>query len=68
MLDEETRQRLGQEIRRLPERQRDVVILRIYEKLSVRETAEAMICREGTVKALLNKAIRRLAREMEKEE
>lgn len=68
MLDGEIRQKLGQAISRLPERQRDVVILRIYEKLSVRETAETMICREGTVKALLNKAIRRLAMEMEKEE
>lgn len=68
MLDEETHRNLRRALGRLPERQREVVILRIYEKLSVRDAAEAMGCREGTVKALLNKAIRRLAMEMEKEE
>jgi len=41
---------------RLPARQREVVMLRIFEELSVRETAAAMGCREGTVKALLHKA------------
>ena len=40
----------------LPERQREVVLLRLFEDLSVRETAAAMGCREGTVKALLHKA------------
>jgi RNA polymerase sigma-70 factor (ECF subfamily) len=40
----------------LPQRQREVVMLRIFEDLSVRETAQTMGCREGTVKALLHKA------------
>lgn len=40
----------------LPERQREVVLLRIFEDMSVKETAKAMGCREGTVKALLHKA------------
>lgn len=44
----------------LPERQREVVVLRLFEELSVRETAAAMGCREGTVKALLHKATARL--------
>lgn len=44
----------------LPERQREVVLLRLFEDLSVRETAAAMGCREGTVKALLHKATKRL--------
>ncbi len=44
----------------LPERQREVVMLRIFEDLSVRDTARAMGCREGTVKALLHKATTRL--------
>lgn len=44
----------------LPERQRDVVMLRIFEDLSVEQTAVAMGCRPGTVKALLHKAIKRL--------
>jgi RNA polymerase sigma-70 factor (ECF subfamily) len=44
----------------LPPRQRDVVVLRILEGLSVRETARVMGCREGTVKAHLNKALGKL--------
>lgn len=44
----------------LPERQREVVVLRIFEDLSVQETALAMRCREGTVKALLHKAMAKL--------
>lgn len=47
-------------IAELPQRQREVVLLRIFEDLSVRDTAKAMACREGTVKALLHKAIARL--------
>ncbi|MEL6870215.1 MAG: RNA polymerase sigma factor [Pseudomonadota bacterium] len=49
----------------LPERQREVVVLRIFEALSVRDTARAMGCREGTVKALLNKAKASLRRRWE---
>jgi len=48
--------RVRQLVDRLPERQREVVMLRIFEDLSVKETASAMGCREGTVKALLHKA------------
>lgn len=44
----------------LPGRQREVVMLRIFEELSVADTAKAMGCRQGTVKALLHKAVRRL--------
>lgn len=43
-------------VSKLPERQREVVMLRIFEDFSVMETARAMGCREGTVKALLHKA------------
>lgn len=45
----------------LPERQRQAVILRVYERLSVAETAAVMKCREGTVKALLFQALRKLS-------
>ena len=48
----------------LPERQREVVMLRVFEDLSVRDTAQAMGCREGTVKALLHKAMGRLKLDM----
>jgi len=41
----------------LPPRQRQVVALRIFEDLSIADTARIMGCREGTVKAHLNKAV-----------
>ncbi len=44
----------------LPERQRDVVMLRVFEDLSVDDTARVMDCRPGTVKAHLNKAMKTL--------
>ena len=39
-------------------------MLRIFEEMSVRETASAMGCREGTVKALLHKATKSLKTNM----
>lgn len=51
---------LRQLVADLPERQREVVVLRVFESCSVAETAAAMGCREGTVKALLHKAMKRL--------
>lgn len=68
MIDAENSRKLRRILGRLPERQRQAVILRIYEDLSIRATAETMGCREGTVKALLHKALRRMALELEKEE
>jgi len=44
----------------LPKRQRLAIICRYYAGLSVGETAQAMDCREGTVKALTSQAIERL--------
>jgi len=43
-------------IKQLPRRQYEVVMLRIFEGLTIEETACAMKCRPGTVKAMLNKA------------
>ena len=45
---------------KLPPRQREVVLLRTFEEHSVKETAALMNCREGTVKALLHKAMNAL--------
>ena len=42
-------------------------MLRIFEELSVADTAKAMGCRQGTVKALLHKAVRRLQENGEEE-
>jgi RNA polymerase sigma-70 factor (ECF subfamily) len=58
--DRDSARQVRQLVSRLPERQREVVMLRIFEDLSVKETAQAMGCREGTVKALLHKATERL--------
>ena len=44
----------------LPPRQRDVVVLRIFEEQSVEETAQTMNCRPGTVKALLHQALQKI--------
>jgi len=44
----------------LPQRQQEVVVLRLFEELSVDDTARAMGCRPGTVKALLHKAMNKL--------
>ncbi|MFK8050362.1 MAG: RNA polymerase sigma factor [Halioglobus sp.] len=52
---EQTTRRLQQLVANLPPRQREVVMLRVLEGFSVRETATIMRCREGTVKALLSK-------------
>lgn len=60
--DFETARRVRQMVAGLPERQREVVLLRIFEDLSVKETAHAMGCREGTVKALLHKATNNMKR------
>jgi RNA polymerase sigma-70 factor, ECF subfamily len=44
----------------LPDRQRDVVLLRLVEGRSTAETARLLQCAEGTVKATLHHATRRL--------
>lgn len=49
-------------ILRLPTRQRTALVLRYYRELPVRETAELMRCKEGTVKALTHQAIEGLRR------
>lgn len=47
-------------VQKLPKRQQDVVLLRVFEGMSVDETATALKCRAGTVKAHLHKAINNL--------
>ena len=47
-------------IRNLPERQREVILLRVFEDIDVTTTAKAMRCRPGTVKALLSQARQKL--------
>lgn len=47
-------------VRRLPPRQRAVVVLRYFEDLSVEETAATLGCGTGTVKSQAAKALRTL--------
>jgi len=49
----------------LPDREREVAQLRLADGFSTRETAEALGIAEGTVKATLHNAIRKLRRSME---
>lgn len=49
----------------LSPRQRACVVLRYYEDLSVPDIAEALDCREGTVKRHLSDAIRRLGENLQ---
>jgi RNA polymerase sigma-70 factor (ECF subfamily) len=51
---------------RLPDRQREAVVLRFFEEMSVEQTAEAMQCAPGTVKATVHQALRSLRRKMER--
>lgn len=52
----------------LPERQKQAIYLRIYEQLNVSETAKIMKCKEGTVKALIFQAMKKLGTKLKKEE
>jgi len=42
----------------LPDRQREAIVLRFFEELSVEETALAMNCAPGTIKATVHQALR----------
>lgn len=53
---------LLRELRKLPERQRQAIILRYYFDLPIREIGDAMDCPEGTVKTLVHKGLRNLRR------
>jgi RNA polymerase sigma-70 factor (ECF subfamily) len=44
----------------LPHRQREAVVLRFFEEMSVEQTAVAMNCAVGTVKATVHQALRTL--------
>lgn len=53
---------------RLPEAQREVVILRYYHDLSEERVAEILECPKGTVKSRMHEALTRLAALVRKEE
>ena len=51
------RETLWDAVRGLPERQRAVVVLRYYEQLSEKETAEVLGVSTGTVKSQASRAL-----------
>ncbi len=57
---EEENKMLRQNLDTLPERQREALVLRFFEELSTEETAAAMGCAVGTVKATVHQALRAL--------
>lgn len=61
--EEETRMRSM--LNTLPDRQREAITLRFLEELSVEETATAMGCAIGTVKATVHQALRALKLKMQ---
>jgi RNA polymerase sigma-70 factor (sigma-E family) len=58
--DPSDRPALMEALRRLPPRQRAVVVLRFYDDLGVREVAGALGCSEGTVKSQTHHAMAQL--------
>ena len=44
----------------IPQRQREVFVLRYLEGFSTRETAQIVACSEGTVKTHLSRAVARI--------
>jgi RNA polymerase sigma-70 factor (ECF subfamily) len=62
----EDRRRLLESLAQLPDRQREALVLRFLEDLSVEQTADIMGCAEGTVKATVHQALKSMRNRMEK--
>jgi len=60
VLGRELRDRLAVALGRLSERQRAVVVLRLYEEMTLEEIADTLGMRLGTVKSSLHRALGRL--------
>lgn len=62
--DVDERERIWAVVRALPARQRAVIVLRFYEDLTEKDTAAALGCAVGTVKAQTHRALARLRKEL----
>lgn len=56
---------IWRQIRALPARQRQVLVLRFYLDMSVEQTAEVLQCPEGTVKSLAHRGLAHLHRRLD---
>ena len=54
------KQKLEALLKDLPDRQRQAIVLRFYEEMSVEDTARLMDCATGTIKATIHQALRSL--------
>ena len=61
----ESARRLTKLLDTLPARQREAIVLRYFEDLSMEETAQVMQCAVGTVKATVWQALRNLRGKLE---
>lgn len=61
----ERSERLHAVLADLPERQREAVVLRFFENMSVEQTADVMGCAEGTVKATVHQALRSMRQRLQ---
>ena len=59
------RESINRALMEIPERERDVVVLRMLHERSTQETAAAFGCAEGTVKSTLHHALKKLQVSME---
>jgi RNA polymerase sigma-70 factor (sigma-E family) len=64
----ERRDELWQLLQELPHRQRAAIVLRYYEDLSEQQTADALGCSTGAVKALTHRGIERLREHLNEDE
>jgi RNA polymerase sigma-70 factor (ECF subfamily) len=60
----QARERVREAVAKLPPRQREAVVLKVFSEMTCRETAEVMELSEGAVKAHLHQAVANLRRRM----
>ena len=63
-----SREEMWQALLGLPQRQRAAIVLRYYEDLSEKDTADVMGCPVGTVKSLVSRGLERLRGDMSRGE